>query len=101
MEKIVLIKSHKLILIKYCHFQIIHDILFYLFCESIQRGKSKILDVFKDYGKEKGSNAIIADSLMMISSILIASYLKGKTLNSNIIILVFSIYLVPYMVHSV
>jgi uncharacterized protein YacL len=81
--------------------QITHDILFYLFCESIERGKSKILDIFKDYGKEKGSNAIIADSLMMISSVLIASYLKGKTLNSNIIILVFSIYLVPYMVHTV
>ena len=80
--------------------QITHDILFYLFCTSVKRGKSQILDIFKDYGKEKGSGAIIADSLMMISSILIASYLKGKTLNSNIIILIISIYLVPYMVYS-
>ena len=81
--------------------QITHDILFYLFCTSVKRGKSQILDIFKDYGKEKGSGAIIADSLMMISSILIASYLKGKTLNSNIIILIISIYLVPYMVYTV
>jgi hypothetical protein len=81
--------------------QITHDILFYLFCISIKRGKSQILDIFKDYGKEKGTGAIAADSLMMISSVLIASYLKGKTLNSNIIILVFSIYLVPYMVYTV
>ena len=81
--------------------QITHDILFYLFCTSIKRGKSQILDIFKDYGKEKGSRAIIADSLMMISSILIATYLKGKTLNSNIIILIISIYLVPYMVYTV
>jgi hypothetical protein len=81
--------------------QITHDILFYLFSISIQRGKSRILDIFKDYGKEKGTGAIIADSLMMISSILIASYLKGKTLNANIIILIFSIYLVPYMVYTV
>jgi hypothetical protein len=81
--------------------QITHDILFYLFCTSVKRGKSQILDIFKDYGKEKGSRAIVADSLMMISSILIASYLKGKTLNSNIIILIISIYLVPYMVYTV
>ena len=80
--------------------QITHDILFYLFCTSVKRGKSQILDIFKDYGKEKGSRAIIADSLMMISSILIASYLKDKTLNFNIIILIISIYLVPYMIYS-
>jgi hypothetical protein len=81
--------------------QIIHDIMFYLFSISVQRGKSQILDIFKDYGKEKGSGAIVADSLMMISSILIASYLKGKTLNSNIIILILSGYLVPYMIYTV
>ena len=81
--------------------QITHDILFYLFCTSVKRGKSQILDIFKDYGIEKGSRAIVADSLMMISSILIASYLKGKTLNSNIIILIVSIYLLPYMVYTV
>ena len=81
--------------------QITHDIFFYLFSKSVKRGKSNILDIFKDYGKEKGFGAIIADSLMIISSILIASYLKGKTLNSNIIILIISIYLVPYMVHTV
>ena len=81
--------------------QITHDILFYLFSKSIERGKSKILDIFKDYGKEKGVGAIIADSLMIISSILIASYLKGKTLNTNIIILIFSIYLLPYMIYTV
>ena len=81
--------------------QITHDILFYLFCISIERGKSQILDIFKDYGKEKGTGAIVADSLMMISSILIASYLKGKTLNANIIVLIVSVYLVPYMVYTV
>ena len=81
--------------------QITHDIVFYLFSKSVKRGKSKILDIFKDYGKEKGFGAIMADSLMIISSILIASYLKGKTLNSNIIILIFSIYLVPYMIYTV
>ena len=78
--------------------KVIQDILFYLLSQSVTRGKSQILDIFKDYGEEKGFGAIIADSLMVISSILMASYLKGKTLNSNIIILIFSIYLIRYLV---
>ena len=81
--------------------QVIHDILFYLFVSSVPRGVSKILDVFKDYGKENGLKAIISDSAMMISSVLIASYLKGQTLNTNIIVLIVSVYLVPYFIYSI
>jgi len=80
--------------------QIIHDILFYIFVSSVTRGRSKIIDVFKDYGKENSFKAIIADSTMMILSILITSYLKSKTLNINIIVLIISIYLVPYFIYS-
>ena len=80
--------------------QVTHDILFYLLCTSVKRGKSKILDIFKDYGLEKGSGAIVADSLMMISSILIASYLKGFSLNANIITLIIAVYIVPYFIYS-
>ena len=80
--------------------QIIHYILFYMFVSSVPRGASKIIDVFKDYGKENGFKAILSDSAMIISSILIASYLKSKTLNMNIIVLIVSIYLVPYFIYS-
>ena len=81
--------------------QITHDILFYLLCVSVPRGKSRILDIFKDYGKEVGSGAIVADSLMMISAILVASYLKGFSLNANIITLIVTVYLVPYAIYTV
>lgn len=80
--------------------QVVHDTLFYFLCTSVKRGRSHILDIFKDYGKEMGSGAIVADSLMMVSSILIASYLKGLTLNTNIITLIIGVYLVPYMIYS-
>jgi hypothetical protein len=81
--------------------QVIHDIIFYIFVSSVPRGVSKILDVFKDYGKEVGFKAILSDSAMMISSVLIASYLKGQTLNTNIIVLIVSIYFVPYFIYSI
>jgi hypothetical protein len=81
--------------------QVIHDILFYKLSISIPRGKSQIMDIFKDYGKEASYKAILADSLMMVSSILIASFLKGQTNNINIIIMIVLIYLVPYLIYTV
>lgn len=80
--------------------QVIHDVLFYQICLAVPRGQSKIMDIFKDYGKEKGVKAIFADSSMMIAAILIASFLKGLSSNVNIISLVVLVYLVPYFIYS-
>ena len=80
--------------------QCTHDILFYFLFTAIPKGKSRIFDTFKAYGKESGGGAIIGDSIMMIFTILIATYLKGFTLNANIITLIASVYLLPYMIYS-
>ena len=80
--------------------QVIHDILFYKLSISIPRGKSQIMDIFKDYGKEVSYKAILSDSAMMISSILIASFLKDQSVNMNIIIMIVLVYLVPYLIYS-
>ena len=80
--------------------QVVHDVLFYLIAKAVPRGQSKIMDLFKDYGKEKGAGAIMADSAMMATAILIASFLKGKSLNANLITLVVSVYIVPYVLYS-
>jgi len=80
--------------------QVVHDILFYQICLAVPRGQSQIMDIFKDYGKEKGVGAILADSTMMISSILIASYLKGLGTNVNIITMIVAVYIVPYFIYS-
>ena len=81
--------------------QVIHDLLFYGLAVSIPRGSSKIMDVFKDYGKEVGFQAILSDSAMMVSSVLLATLLKQQTMNANLLVLIASVYLVPYMVYSV
>ena len=59
-----------------------------------------MLDTFKDYGKEVSYKAVIADSGMMIMSCLIASYLANKTTNTNIIVLVSFVYLLPYLLYN-
>lgn len=79
--------------------QIIHDLLFYLFFSAVPRGMNQMLDTFKDYAKEVSYKAIIADSMMMISSSLLGSYLAGTSLNTNLIVLILSVYLVPYFIY--
>jgi len=80
--------------------QVIHDILFYLFFKNVPRGMNRMLDTFKDYANEMSYKAILADSGMMILASLIASYLAGKSLNVNIIMLILFLYLLPYFLYN-
>ena len=80
--------------------QIIHDILFYVFFSNTPRGLNKMLDTFKDYAKEVSYKAILSDSGMMIMACLIASYLSNKNTNTNIIVLISSLYVLPYLLYN-
>lgn len=80
--------------------QITHDILFYVFFSNIPRGVNKMIDTFKDYANEVSYKAILADSGMMLMSCLIASYLVNKNTNTNIIVLISSLYLLPYLLYN-
>lgn len=80
--------------------QIVHDYLFYKVVVNIPRNTSNIMDVFYEYGKENGVKAIMADSFMMVVAALLFSYLGDKTTNTNIIVLIMSVYMVPYLVYS-
>ena len=84
--------------------QITHDILFYGVFSNIPKGVNKMLDTFKDYANEVSYKAIFADifadSGMMIMSCLIASYLANKNTNTNIIVLISFVYLLPYLLYN-
>jgi hypothetical protein len=80
--------------------QITHDILFYVFFSNIPRGVNKMIDTFKDYANEVSYKAILADSGMMVMSCLIASYLVNKNTNTNIIVLISFLYLLPYLLYN-
>jgi hypothetical protein len=80
--------------------QIIHDILFYVFFSNIPRGVNKMIDTFKDYANDVSYKAILADSGMMIMSCLIAYYLVNKNTNTNIIVLISFLYLLPYLLYN-
>lgn len=80
--------------------QIAHDLLFAVFFSSVPRGVNRMIDTFKDYAKELSYKAVVADSVMMIMSSLIASYLLNKNNNTNTIVLISSMYLLPYLLYN-
>ena len=80
--------------------QFIHDMLFYAFFSGVPRGMNRMLDTFKDYAKEVGFKAVLADGGMMVMASLIASYLAGKNLNTNLIVVISSLYLLPYILYN-
>lgn len=80
--------------------QIVHDILFYWFFSSIPRGTNKMLDLFKDYAREANVGAILGDSFMMIIATLLSSYYASLSVNSNMLIFIFSFYLIPYILYT-
>lgn len=80
--------------------QITHDVLFYLMINIIPRGANKMIDLLKDYADEVSYKAIIGDSIMIISTGLIASYLANFDANVNIIILAVFVYLLQYILNT-
>jgi hypothetical protein len=80
--------------------QITNDILFYVLFSNIPRGVNKMIDTFKDYANDVSYKAILADSGMMMMSCLIAFYLVNKNTNTNIIVLISFVYLLPYLLYN-
>jgi len=80
--------------------QIAHDVLFYQLFKGVSRGQNQMLDTFKDYANEVSFKAILSDSGMMIFASLLSAYLIGKNLNTNIIVLILSLYVMPYLLYN-
>jgi uncharacterized protein with ParB-like and HNH nuclease domain len=80
--------------------QIIHDILFYVLFTNIPRGVNQMMDTFKDYADEVSYKAILSDSGMMVMASLAASYFASQSANTNIIIMIVSLYIMPYFIYN-
>jgi hypothetical protein len=80
--------------------QLVHDYSLYkFFIEPTKYGVNKVIDIYKDYAIENGSYILIADSLMVLGSGLIAMLLKNMDMHYTTTILVLSIYLIPYFIN--
>jgi hypothetical protein len=79
--------------------QIFFDFLFFILFSLIPRGSNDILDYFKGYSKEVGANALLGDSVLVIFAVVLSAILNAKSFDANIILLILSIYLIPYFIY--
>ena len=64
------------------------------------KGANRMIDLFKTYANQTGITAILGDSFMMVISVLLAVLCNKVDTNYNIIILIISLYLLPYIIHA-
>lgn len=79
--------------------QVIFDFLFYIFFTIVPRGSNDMLDFFKGYSKEAGAGALLGDSVLVIMAVIISALLNQSSYDTNIVLLIMSIYLTPYFIY--
>jgi hypothetical protein len=78
--------------------QVIFDFLFYMFFTSVPSGTNHMLDFFKGYAKDVKEGAIIGDSILVIFAVVLSAFLNLQSFDVNIVMLIISIYLIPYFI---
>ena len=80
---------------------IVHDIGLYLFViVPYPEGNNQIIDVYKEYASEHGNRIIAADSITVITSGLLAMYLKDKEFHETTSLLICTLYIIPYFLYQ-
>lgn len=79
--------------------QIIFDFLFYMFFSIIPKGSNNMLDFFKGYSKEAGTGALLGDSFLVLMAVILSAFLNQASYDTNIVVLITSIYLTPYFIY--
>ena len=81
--------------------QLIHDVFFYLaIIKQLPLGHNKMIDVFKAYSEENGAKILVADALILLSTVFIASLLKSLDDHITIATLVVTLYSLTYIVYT-
>lgn len=81
--------------------QILHDVLFYIFVIlPIPRGHNSMIDVFKDYGTENGWKILVADSLMIGSTVVIGNCLSNYSIPIVQLVGLTGLYALTYILYT-
>jgi len=82
-------------------FQLAHDVFFYVaVILGLPKGHNAMIDVFKKYATENGYKILVADSLMMISTVVLGSILKGLDYHWTIATSFITLYSLTYVIYT-
>jgi len=79
--------------------QFIHDFIFSSFISIIPKGYNAMFDFFKDYINEVGVNALLGDTFMIIMVCILSSHFVTYTLNTNLVVLIITLYSYPFCIN--
>lgn len=81
--------------------QLLHDVLFYLFVIiPIPVGHNAMIDVFKSYSAENGWKILLADSIMIGSTVVLADSLKYVSPSYISFIGLLGVYALTYIIYT-
>ena len=82
--------------------QVVHDVLFYLgVIRGVPDGQNKIIDLFKRYAAEGSWKIILADSAMVVGSVLLMEWLDNNLSDNQIgFVGVLAVYSLLYILYT-
>jgi uncharacterized protein YacL len=81
--------------------QLLHDYLFYIgVIIPIPRGHNAMIDLFKEYAKENSYKVLVADSLMIGSSVLLAEHFSTVKPQVVTFLGLLAVYALSYIVYT-
>ena len=58
-----------------------------------------MLDLFKEWATYAKLDALWGDSVLVLVAVILSSYLNTFSFDSNMFVLIFSMYLIPYIIY--
>jgi uncharacterized protein YacL len=81
--------------------QLVHDVLFYYaVILGVPRGQNIMIDLFKDYAVENSWKILVADSIMIGSTVLLADYLSTLKTSHATFIGLLGVYALTYIMYT-
>ena len=80
--------------------QLVLDFLFYLLFSAIPKKQNDMLDMFKEWGRYAGLDALWGDSILVIVGVVVSAFLNQQSFDFNLVSLIFSCYLIPYIIYK-
>jgi uncharacterized protein YacL len=81
--------------------QLIHDYLFYIFViRQVPKGQNSMIDLFKEYASENSWKILVADSIMIGSTVFLADYLSHIRQSYNAFVGLLGVYALTYIIYT-
>jgi hypothetical protein len=81
--------------------QLAHDYLFYVgVIRPLPQGTNRIIDLFKQYAQEHSWKILVADSMMVASTVILADYLANYSADIQSFVGLLALYSTTYLLYT-